>query len=102
MIQGKYAYQVDYHKKGKSNGKRSIEVYADDYEEVIWEFLLPILCEKAYGLDLYRHGVDEKDVVCKKSNNIISQYSISFRNGDDKVIVEYLIDMEVVGEKNHY
>ncbi len=32
MIQGDYAYKVDYYKKDKPNEKRSILVYANDYE----------------------------------------------------------------------
>lgn len=95
-MEGNFIYHVEYQKKGKPQGKRSLMVIANDYEEVIWEHMLKMLCEKVHGHDFLFGVLKEKDVVCNKSNNIISQYAVTFRKNENKAIVEYIIDMEVM------
>jgi hypothetical protein len=96
-MEGNFTYNVEYHKKGKPNGKRSLIVLADDYEEVLWEHLLKMLCEKVHGDDFLFGRLKEEDVVCNKSNNIIAKYTVTFRDEIDTI---YIIDMEVICERN--
>ena len=99
-MEGNFIYNVEYHKKDRPNGKRSLHVIADDYEEVLWTQVLKMLCEKVYGHDFLYGVLKEKDVVCNKSNNIISQYTVTFSGENDNSRTVYIIDMEVIGEKN--
>tara|TARA_R110002167_G_scaffold224321_2_gene429739 strand:+ start:213 stop:509 length:297 start_codon:yes stop_codon:yes gene_type:complete len=96
-MEGNFIYNVEYHKKGMPNGKRSLHVIADDYEEVLWTRLLKELCEKVHGDDFLFGYLKEKDLVLNKSNNIIAQYTVTFRGEIDTI---YIIDMEVIGERN--
>ncbi|WP_047247491.1 hypothetical protein [Maribacter thermophilus] len=98
-MNGKFIFNVEYYKKGKPNGKRSLHVIADDYEEVLWTHLLKKLCEKVHGHDFLFGYLKEQDVVCNTTNSLRSNYTVRFRNGDGNVIAEYLIEMEVVGER---
>jgi len=101
MINGKYQFIVDYSKKGKGpTSKRSMFVFADSYDEVINDYILQELCEKVHNFDLIGHGVNENDVKCLRTNDYISQYSIKFRNDNNEIITEYLIDIEVYAVKS--
>ncbi|WP_027066158.1 hypothetical protein [Maribacter sp. Hel_I_7] len=95
-MDGKFIYNVEYHKKGKPNGKRSLHVIADDYEEVLWTHVLKMLCEKVHGHDFLFIALKEKDVIRNKSNNIIAEYTVTFR---DRIDTTYIVNMEVIGER---
>jgi len=92
----KFIYNVEYYKKGKPNGKRSLHVIADDFEEVLWTHMLKKLCEKVHGDDFLYGYLKNEDVVCNKSNNVIAQYTVTFRDEIDTI---YILDMEVIGER---
>jgi len=100
-MNGKYQFKVDYSKRDKGpTGKRSMFVFADSYEEVIHDFMLKELCEKVHDFDLLGHGLEENDVKCLRTNEFMSQYSVTFRNDNDNIITEYLVDIEVYAVKS--
>lgn len=91
-----HLFKVDYHKKGKPQGKRGNETCADTFLEVLHVFLLKELCKKVHGHDWWNDVLNDEDIICHKENNVSAFYSVIFKNSQ-KVICEYEIEMEVIG-----
>ena len=87
--------KVDYYKKGKPQGKRGNETYADTFLDVLHNSLLKELCEKVHGHDWWDDALNGEDIICNKENNVSAFYSIIFKNGN-KVICEYEVEKEVI------
>ncbi len=97
-MMGNRAYDIAYLKKGKPNGTRHIKVWSDSFEEALHVFVLPMLCEKVHGYDIWHHNLGEKDIMLLSENRFWVQYSVTFRNYEKQVIEEYMVTMELVAE----
>lgn len=104
MIQGllyenaNHLFKVDYYKKGKPQGKRGNQTYADTFLDVLYEFLLKELCEKVHGHDWWDDVLNDEDIICHKENNVSAFYSEIFKSRN-KVICEYEVEMEVIASR---
>ena len=59
-----------------------------------------MLREKVYSHDFLDGLLKKNDVLCNKSNNIISQYTVTFNGENSNSGTVYNIDTEVIGERN--
>ncbi len=98
-MEGNHIFYTEYSKKGKPTGRRSMEIISNTFEEALYQFMLPYLCEKVHGHDWWHNVLKDGDIICHKESNVSAYYSVLFKN-EKKVICEYKVEMEVIATRH--